>query len=308
MNIDFRGAPCAPEINALIGMRTKTKTIFPVIPLAMVIAFCFVSQLTAKPPMPAKPDYLHDGAAILSTECEAELLPFLRRIERESGVELVVVTIDRIPPSNVGGFNVARKQNMSIEAYAKAMFNHYEIGNASPNQGVMLLVAKHDRKCRIELGAGYSTSTDQVAKRIIDRTIVPAFRSGDYQTGIRDGVTEIATSIAGMNFSVERQPSRSSAWILIPLGIFGFVGTLIFASLAINGKRGWGWVLVGLVYIQYLKIRNWFREPWPNAGRSTYGSSYESGNNFFDSGSSWSGDSFSSGGGFSDGGGASGDW
>lgn len=257
--------------------------------------------------MPAKPEYLHDGAGVLSAECEAELIPFLQRVERESGVELVVVTIDRIPQSNPRGFIAGRKESMTIEAYAKAMFNRYEIGNASPNQGVMLLVAKHDRKCRIELGAGYSASTDQVAKQIIDRTIVPAFRGGDYETGIRDGVTEIATSIAGMKTS-EQADQRGTAWILIPLGTIGLVGVLVFGSLAINGKRGWGWVLVGLVYIQYLKFRNWCRKPWPNAGRSTHGSYHGSDYGFFDGGSSWGGDSFSGGGGFSDGGGASGDW
>ena len=262
--------------------------------------------------MPAKPAYLHEGAGILSAECEAELIPFLQRVERESGVELVVVTIDRIPQSHARGFIASRKQAMTNKAYAKAMFNRYEIGNTPSNQGMLLVVAKHDRKCRIELGAGYSASTDQVAKRIVDRTILPAFRDGDYETGIRDGVTEIATSIAGMKIS-EQAENRSTAWILIPLGIFGLVGTAIFGSLAINGKRGWGWVLVGLVYIQYLKVRNWCREPWPNAGRSThgssFGSSYGSDYDFFDGGSSWGGDSFSGGGGgFSDGGGASGDW
>ncbi len=281
------------------------------IPLTLVMGFGGGSLTLAQmPAIPAKPTtHLRDNAGILSHECEAELIPFLQQVQRQSGVELVVVTIDRIPQSKASGFSTARKKSVTIETYAKAMFNHYEIGNVPANQGVLLLVAKQDRKCRIELGAGYATSTDHIAKQIIDRSIIPAFGSGEYERGIREGVNEIAVSIAGMDLG--HPASRSFSWVLIPLCFFGLIGTLIFGSLAINGKRGWGWVVVGMVYIQYLQLRNWTREPWPNAGRSTYGTSSGSGFGIFDGGSSWGGDSFSSGGGgggFSDGGGASGDW
>jgi len=77
------------------------------------------------------------------------------------------------------------------------LFNEWGIGNASRNDGVLLLVARNDRKLRIELGAGYGRTLDSDMKRIIDRTITPAFRNDQYAYGIDEGVTEIIRTVTG---------------------------------------------------------------------------------------------------------------
>ncbi|MEL6794029.1 MAG: TPM domain-containing protein, partial [Pseudomonadota bacterium] len=71
------------------------------------------------------------------------------------------------------------------------------VGDAEENDGVMLLVARFDRKLRIEIGAGYSSAFDSRMKRIIDDVIVPYFRSDQYGVGIEEGVREVIFDLAG---------------------------------------------------------------------------------------------------------------
>src|SRR5207248_6758350 len=68
------------------------------------------------------------------------------------------------------------------------LFNHWGIGDSATNKGVMLLVAKNDRKVRLEVGSGYDSSYNQRAQGVIDEFILPSFKKDDYPTGIEKGV------------------------------------------------------------------------------------------------------------------------
>ncbi len=82
-----------------------------------------------------------------------------------TGVSVTVLTID--------SFRAYTADDISFERFATRLFNHWGIGNADRNDGILLLVAKKDRKVRIELGKGYPSSYDARAKEIIDTVIVP---------------------------------------------------------------------------------------------------------------------------------------
>ena len=71
------------------------------------------------------------------------------------------------------------------------------VGDAARNDGVMLLVARYDRKLRIEIGSGYDKSYDARMKRIIDDVIVPLFKRDDYAGGIEAGVAEVIADLTG---------------------------------------------------------------------------------------------------------------
>ena len=65
------------------------------------------------------------------------------------------------------------------------MPKQWKIGRKKVDDGALLVVAKDDRKLRIEVGYGLEGAlTDVTAKRIIDEEIVPKFRSGDFAGGI----------------------------------------------------------------------------------------------------------------------------
>ncbi len=71
----------------------------------------------------------------------------------------------------------------SIESFATHLFNRWGIGDRATNRGIMLVVARSDRKVRLELGAGYDSSYDKRAKGVIDEFILPSFKKDNYEAG-----------------------------------------------------------------------------------------------------------------------------
>ena len=164
----------------------------------------------------------------------------------------------------------------SLEEYSLKVARQWGVGDKKKSNGVLLLIAKNDRKMRIEVGNGMEGSlTDALASQIIRNTIAPKFRSGDYAGGVEAGVKRIIDAAEGRNLSDNDMDGESIVSILF---IVIFITIIVIAILKGNGSNG----------------RR--RRYWWLAGGSDSGSS----------GSSSSGGSFG-GGGFS-GGGASGGW
>ena len=164
----------------------------------------------------------------------------------------------------------------SLEEYSLKVARQWGIGDKKKSNGVLLLIAKNDRKMRIEIGNGMEGSlTDARASQIIRNTIAPKFRSGDYAGGVEAGVKRIIDAAEGRNLSDNDIDGES---IVSMLFIVIFITIIVIAILKGNGSNGSR------------------RRYWWLAGGSDSSSS----------GSSSSGGSFG-GGGFS-GGGASGGW
>ena len=164
----------------------------------------------------------------------------------------------------------------SLEEYSLKVARQWGVGDKKKSNGVLLLIAKNDRKMRIEVGNGMEGSlTDARASQIIRNTIAPKFRSGDYAGGVEAGVKRIIDVAEGRNLSDNDMDGESIVSILF---IVIFITIIVIAILKGNGSNG----------------RR--RRYWWLAGGSDSSSS----------GSSSSGGSFG-GGGFS-GGGASGGW
>ena len=164
----------------------------------------------------------------------------------------------------------------SLEEYSLKVARQWGIGDKKKSNGVLLLIAKNDRKMRIEVGNGMEGSlTDARASQIIRNTIAPKFRSGDYAGGVEAGVKRIIDAAEGRNLSDNDIDGES---IVSMLFIVIFITIIVIAILKGNGSN------------------DSRRRYWWLAGGSDSSSS----------GSSSSGGSFG-GGGFS-GGGASGGW
>jgi uncharacterized protein len=73
---------------------------------------------------------------------------------------------------------------MTLEAFATALFNHWGVGKAETNDGVMILVFRDDRAMRLELGAAYGRDWDRVAQDVVERNFLNAFATGDYVRGL----------------------------------------------------------------------------------------------------------------------------
>lgn len=181
--------------------------------------------------------YVTDHANLLTKEEEERIEKWLWQVEYRSRVEIIVFTIDSIR-------DYPGTTNSSIESFATGLFDTYGIGNLPQNDGVLLLIAKDDRKARIELGAGYGRSRDADAVRIMDNVIVPQFRQGDYVAGITNGTEAIIEEFANMRIGFP--------WHIVWFAGVGLVALLVGLSLLKSGKRGWGYVLIGLAIVLFL--------------------------------------------------------
>lgn len=108
----------------------------------------------------------------------------LQRLEDETQRQLVVATVPDL-------------EGYPIEDYGYRLGREWGIGDADRSDGAILLVAPNERKVRIEVGYGLEgILSDGLSFLIINRQILPAFRDGDLEGGIRAGVGTLATQLA----------------------------------------------------------------------------------------------------------------
>ncbi len=113
-----------------------------------------------------------DTAGVLDSKSRQDIDALLTMQEQATGDQIVVVTIP-----NLGA--------ETVEEYATALFRYWGLGQKDKDNGVLLLFAMDDHKMRIEVGYGLEGElTDANAKLITDDILTPAFKAGDYGTGI----------------------------------------------------------------------------------------------------------------------------
>lgn len=135
-------------------------------------------------PVPALSDRVIDQAGVLGSG-RAALVEQLARIERETGAQLVVLTVVTTQPED-------------IAAYAHRVADQWKIGRREIGDGLLIVVAVQDRRMRIEVARTLEGAVpDVVAGRIIRERMAPAFRQGDYAGGITAAVSQIDGLIRG---------------------------------------------------------------------------------------------------------------
>lgn len=132
--------------------------------------------------------YVNDWQDLLDDATEARVRSKLVDLYDLTGIEMTLVTLQ-----NVAMFGT----HQDLEPFATALFNHWGVGNAAQNDGVMILIAQSDRRMRIEIGAGYDVSWNDRMQRVIDAGFLPSFRADDYQGGIERGVDETIRELTG---------------------------------------------------------------------------------------------------------------
>ena len=121
--------------------------------------------------------------------------------------------------------------NFDISDYAVQLFNKWKIGQESKNNGVLVLVAVDDHKVFISTGYGIEgVLPDAICKSIVDRDIVPAFRRGDYFTGLEDGTNSIMSIVKGEFTADEFLKAKKKKPVFFPFFMFLFVIFIIIIS------------------------------------------------------------------------------
>ncbi len=259
-------------------------------------------------PVPKLEARVTDLTATLSgpqiSALEAELSSF----EQEKGSQVVVLIISTTDPE-------------TIESFGIRVAEEWQIGRGGVDDGVLLLIAKDDRKVRIEVGYGLEGAIpDAYAKRIIENIIIPNFRQGQFYNGIENGVGAIIGLIDGEELPEITQEAPNTMGmknesIFMTLIIFGVIVLSILKALIKKSKYKWvavsvASILAGLIFGSFIFGGIGFAISsliMFSSGSSGRGGRYYGGG-FSGGGGSFGGGGFSGGGGSFGGGGASGGW
>jgi uncharacterized protein len=126
-----------------------------------------------------------DNAQMIEPAVREQLTQQLQAHEKATGEQLVVVTLPNL-------------QGADIADFGYQLGRYWGIGQKDKNNGALLIVARDDRKLRIEVGYGLEDRlTDAQSSVIINQVITPAFKTGNYSKGISDGVAAMLVVLGG---------------------------------------------------------------------------------------------------------------
>jgi len=179
------------------------------------------SALVAIPTLSAR---VTDLTGTLDAAQKATLEQKLADFESHKGAQVVVLILPTTQPE-------------TIEQFGIRLFDAWKIGRKGVDDGVMLIVAKDDRRLRIEVGYGLEGAlNDATAKRIISETVTPLFKASDFPGGITAGIEAILKVVDGESLP-EAAPSQAAPpslwtdgggqWSLGDIPEFVFLGTLL---------------------------------------------------------------------------------
>jgi uncharacterized protein len=189
--------------------------------LALILSFV-VSSPTLALDVPALRGHVNDYAGMLSPQVAAQLERQLAGFEQSDSTQIVVLTIPTLAGEN-------------LEEFSIKVAEAWRVGQKGLDNGAILLVAKQERKVRIEAGRGLEGKlTDLVSGRIIRGEIAPRFKAGDFDRGIVAGVSAIEATVKGEYKGTPRdlRHGKKSGPPLVTLGIFLLVACIFLGSMS----------------------------------------------------------------------------
>ena len=180
---------------------------------------------------------VNDQADLLDGGFESQLEENLRLLEEETGAQVAVLTIPTLDGD-------------PIEDFSMRVVETWKLGREDADDGVLILIARDDRRMRIEVGYGLEgVLTDAQSGRIIDQLMAPRFREGDFSGGIGAAVDAVSSAIRGEPVDLPERQSQSTG--VNPASfIFLLIFGLPFIGTALTARGGAGWI-VGIFLIPF---------------------------------------------------------
>jgi len=274
--------------------------------LFLLAGFALAADEVAVPPLKAR---VTDLTGTLTAAQIQTLEGRLRDFERSKGSQIAVLLLPSTQPE-------------TIEQYSIRVAESWKIGRAKADDGVILVVAKADRKLRIEVGYGLEGAIpDAVAKRIVSEVITPRFRENDFYGGIDAGTGALMKLIEGELLpppkrqagAADSSPDYQSLLVmLLVLAVIGggFLSRVLGRGVGAAGTGALAgfaaWAIAGTVFVGVIAAVAVFLFVLLAAAGGLGRGGYYGG--FGGGGFSGGGGGFSGGGGGFGGGGASGSW
>lgn len=300
--------------------RSQALRVFPLRPVSLIVLMLIAGLLHAQAlaPIPPLDSPVVDTTGTIDAATRQQLEAQAIALRQRKGSQLQVLLVPTTAPED-------------IAQYATRVYDQWQLGRGKIDDGVLLLVARDDRRARIEVGYGLEGAIpDATAMRVIQEYLVPHFRRDDYAGGIVDATAALATLVDGEPLPAPMADNRaergSGNWLFalvaafivarVVAGLFGGAARPVRGIAGAAAAGGVAWLLsslllvggIGAVIGLVLALAGsggggfarrggvgGFGGGWGGGGRGRGG--------FGGGGGGWSG-----GGGMSGGGGASGSW
>lgn len=201
----------------------KTKHVIKSVCILVFAFFCAIHTVTAQFEIPAIPEVqtsLYDFAKLLTPAQKKALETKLVRYAEATSTQIVVAIIESTKGEDISFLGAKWGQAWGI-------------GQAEEDNGILILLAKGDR--RIDINTGYGIEyriTDLMTERIINRIIIPQFKKGNYYQGLDLGADAIFTALNGA-FQETREFKKEQRF---PFGIVFFLFIVLLIALSSKNK------------------------------------------------------------------------
>lgn len=189
-------------------------------------------------PVPALTARVMDQTGTLDSAQRQQLEDKLAAFEASQGTQIVMLLVPTTQPEDVA-------------AYANRVFNAWKPGRKGIGDGLLLVVAKQDRKIRIEVGRTLEGAIpDLAAKRVIDEVMTPAFRQGDFAGGLDQCADRLMALVRGEGLPAPAARSSTAEevdWTNLALLLFIALPVLGAVARRLLGHRLGTLVTGGLV-------------------------------------------------------------
>jgi uncharacterized protein len=170
----------------MLSARARTRRLrFGLLWLALIAGALGLAAAQGLQPVPKLEARITDLTGTLTAEQQSALEEKLAAFEARKGAQIVVLIVPTTHPEE-------------IEQYSIRVVEQWKIGRQHVDDGVLLIIAKNDRRVRIEVGYGLEGALpDAIANRIIYESIRPLFAENDFYGGINAGIDQIIRVVDG---------------------------------------------------------------------------------------------------------------
>jgi len=204
--------------------------------------FMFAAPAFSQTTFPPNADYyINDFAKVLSHSDSMELRDSLEKLQKQTGIQCVIVTIRSLADYNA--------TLVPFQKYAENLFDYWGVGDKTSNNGILILFSLKDREARVVMGAGYGNKYDNEIQNVIDANMIPLFKSGEYSRGLYEGAYAVISVV-----------TKKVSWLkiniqYIVLAVLFIVCIFAGISYMRSGNKGWGYaffIAAGMILFFFL--------------------------------------------------------
>jgi uncharacterized protein len=192
----------------------RLQSLFRFLILLVAVAGFAPAMAQQDVPVPQLTARVTDTTGTLDQGQKQALEAKLQALEEKKGAQVFVLMVPTVQPD-------------TVESYSRRVFDQWKVGRANVDDGILFLIAKNDRRMRLEVGYGLEGAVpDALASRIINDYVSPHFKTNDYAGGVNAGVTALASLIENETLPApERKPAGDSD--TFDEGLFGALGPML---------------------------------------------------------------------------------